>query len=568
MGSDVPMRSDILKEKIETLPHRALLMSAGLKAEDFDLDKPFIGVANSYNSIIPGHIHLNELTEEVKRGIRDAGGVPLEWGVPGVCDGVAMFVEMRLSLPSREHIADNIEIMALSHSLDGWVGVTNCDKITPGMLMAAGRLDLPAIMLTGGPMKANVVEGKKHHPIEGFSVVGQVKGGMMTEEEAKDMLPLLACGAGSCVGLFTANTMAVATEVLGMSLTKCATTLAIDPEKKKQAYETGKRIVELVREDIKPRDIMTKNAFENAIRVDMAMGGSTNAVLHIPAIARETGVDINIDMFDEIARETPNLCKIIPAGTHEMADVDRAGGVPGILNRLKGMLKESPTVNGKSIQEIAEEGKVLDDQVIRAIDDAYFPEGGIAVLKGNIARSAIIKQTAVDKGMMVHSGPAKVFYTEKDLLDAITPYGACGVAGQSLTEAKRIAEGDVVVLPFQGPAGAPGMPEMLTPTDAIMGAGYKKVALITDGRFSGGTTGPCIGHIEMEAYNGGAIGAIRDGDIIEIDIPNRKLNVRLSEVEIKERLKEVEAPERKLTPLLESYRNKFTGVNCYGERVK
>lgn len=548
------MRSDILKQNIETLPHRALLMSAGLKKEDFELDKPFIGVANSYNNIIPGHIHLNELTREVKRGIRDAGGVPLEWGVPGVCDGIAMFVEMRLSLPSREHIADNIEIMTLSHSMDGWVGVTNCDKITPGMLMAAGRLNLPAIMLTGGPMKANVVEGKKHHPIEGFGVVGQVKGGVMTAEEAENMLPRMVCGAGSCVGLYTANTMAVVTEVLGMSLTKCATTLAIDPEKKKQAYESGRRIVALVKEDITPRKIMTKNAFENAIRVDMAMGGSTNTVLHIPAIAREAGVDVNIDMFDEISSETPNLCKIIPAGTDEMADVDRAGGIPAVLNRLKDMINDSPTVNGKSIREIAEEGRVRDDDVIRTMDNAYFSEGGIAVLKGNIANSSVIKQTAVDKEMVVHSGPAKVFYTEKDLLDAI--------------EAKKIVEGDVVVLPFQGPAGAPGMPEMLTPTDAIIGAGYKKVALITDGRFSGATTGPCIGHVEMEAYNGGAIGALQDGDIVEIDIPNRTLNVRLSDAEIEERLKRVKAPERKLTSLLESYRKKFTGVNCYGKWVK
>lgn len=545
------MRSDILKENIETLPHRALLMSAGLKEEDFELDKPFIGVANSYTSIIPGHIHLNELTREVKRGIKDAGGVPLEWGVPGVCDGVAMFVEMRLSLPSREHIADNIEIMTLSHSLDGWVGVTNCDQITPGMLMAAGRLNLPAIMLAGGPMKANVVEGKMHHPIEGFGVVGQVKGGVMTAEAAEEMLPLMVCGAGSCVGLFTANTMAVVTEVLGMSLTKCATTLAIDPEKKKQAYESGRRIVELVKEDIKPGDIMTKNAFENAIRVDMAMGGATDTVLHIPAIAKEAGVDISVDMFDEISRETPNLCKIIPAGTDEMADVDRAGGVPAVLNRLKNMLKDSPTVNGRSIREIAEEGTVLDDDVIRTVDDAHFSEGGIAVLKGNVANSAVIKQTAVDKAMMVHSGHAKVFYTEKDLLDAI--------------EAKKIVEGDVIVLPFQGPAGAPGMPEMLTPTDAIMGAGYKRVALITDGRFSGATTGPCIGHVEVEAYNGGAIATIQDGDIVEIDIPNRKLNVKLSDAEIEERLRKVKAPERKLTPLLESYREKFTGVNCYGQ---
>jgi len=545
------MRSDILKESIETLPHRALLLSAGLTAEDFDMDKPFIGVANSYNDIIPGHIHLNELTQEVKRGIRDAGGVPFEWGVPGVCDGIAMFVEMRLSLPSREHIADNVEIMTLSHSLDGWVGITNCDKITPGMLMAAGRLNLPAMILTGGPMKANVVEGQKHHPIEGFGLVGKVKGGKMTAAEAEKFLPCMACGAGSCVGLYTANTMATVTEVLGMSVTRCATTLALDPEKKQQAYETGKRIVELVKTDLKPRDIMTQNAFENAIRVDMTMGGSTNTVLHIPAIAKEAGVEIDIDMFDAISRETPNLCKIIPAGTHEMADIDRAGGIPGVLNRLKDMLKDSPTVNGKTITEIAAEGKVLDDAVIRTLDNAYFTEGGIAVLKGNIAHSSVIKQTAVDASMRVHSGPAKVFYTESALLDAI--------------EAKEIAEGDVVVLPFQGPAGAPGMPEMLTPTDTIMGAGYKRVALITDGRFSGGTSGPCIGHIEMEAYNGGAIGAIQNGDIVEIDIPDRTLNVQLSDAAIEERLKRVKAPERKLTPLLESYRKTFTGINCYGE---
>ena len=545
------MRSDILKKNIETLPHRALLMSSGLKQEDFGPDRPFIGVANSYNDIIPGHIHLNELTLEVKRGIRDAGGVPLEWGVPGVCDGVAMYVEMRLSLPSREHIADNIEIMVLSHSLDGWVGVTDCDKITPGMLMAAGRLNLPSIILTGGPMKANIVDGKKRHPIEGFGIVGQVKAGLMSEEEAEKLLPVMACGAGSCVGLYTANTMSVVTEVLGMSLTRCATTLAIDPLKREQAYQSGKRIVELVKEDIKSRDIMTENAFQNAIRVDMAMGGSTNAALHIPAIARECGIDIDVDLFDKISRETPNLCSIIPAGTNEMADVDMAGGIPAVLNRLKDMIIDSPTVNGKPIVTIAGSGEVLNEDVIRTLKNAYHAVGGIAVLKGNIAHSGIIKQTAVDKEMAVHSGPAKVFYTEKDLLDAI--------------EAGKIAEGDVLVLPFQGPAGAPGMPEMLTPTDAIKGAGYKKVALITDGRFSGATTGPCIGHIEMEAYNGGAIGAIMDGDVIDIDIPNRKLNVKLSDEKIKERLEDTKIPERELTPLLESYRDKFEGINCYGK---
>lgn len=544
------MRSDILKKDIETLPHRALLMSAGLKQEDFDQDKPFVGVANSYNNIIPGHIHLNELTREIKRGIRDAGGVPFEWGVPGVCDGIAMFVEMRLSLPSRDHIADNIEIMVLSHSLDGWIGVTACDKITPGMLMAAGRLNLPAMIVTGGPMKANVVGGNKHHPIEGFGLVGQVKGGRMTREEAESRLPSMTCGAGSCVGLYTANTMSVVTEVLGMSVTKCATTLALDPLKKKEAYESGKRIVDLIREDVRPRSIMTTDAFENAIRVDMAMGGSTNAVLHIPAIAREAGIEIGLDLFDRISRETPNLCSIIPAGTYEMADIDRAGGISAVLNRLRDKIKDSPTVNGGSIARIAALGDVLDDDIIRPLENPYHAVGGIAVLKGNIAKSAIIKQTAVAEEMQVHSGPARVFYTEKDLLAAI--------------EAKGIDEGDVVVLPFQGPAGAPGMPEMLTPTDALKGAGYRRVALITDGRFSGATTGPCIGHVEMEAYNGGPIGAIKEGDIIEIDIPKRSLNVRLSDAEINERLKRVRFPERELTPLLESFREKFKGRGCYG----
>ncbi|MFO7598549.1 MAG: dihydroxy-acid dehydratase [Candidatus Desulfacyla sp.] len=544
------MRSDILKKDIETLPHRALLMSAGLKKTDFDADKPFVGVANSYNAIIPGHIHLNELTREVKRGIRDAGGVPLEWGVPGVCDGVAMYVEMRLSLPSREHIADNIEIMVLSHSLDGWVGVTACDKITPGMLMAAGRLNLPAVILTGGPMKANVVNGSKHHPIEGFGLVGQVKGGRMTAQEAEAMLPAMTCGAGSCVGLYTANTMSVVTEVLGMSVTGCATTLAVDPRKKEEAYESGKRIVDLIRKDVRPRTIMTPQAFENAIRVDMAMGGSTNAVLHIPAIAGEARIEIGVDRFDGISRETPHLCAIIPAGTHEMADIGRAGGIPAVLSRLKDQIKDSPTINGTSIREVALEGKVLDDEVIRSHDTAYHAQGGIAVLKGNMGDSAIIKQTAVEPEMQVHSGPARVFHTERELLAAI--------------ESKGIREGDVVVLPFQGPAGAPGMPEMLTPTDAIKGAGYKKVALITDGRFSGATSGPCIGHVEMEAYNGGPIGAVREGDMIDIDIPRRGLNVRLSHEEIRERLKNVTVPLRELTPLLRQYREKFRGINCYG----
>lgn len=550
------MRSEVLKRGSETLAHRALLMSAGVKAEDIDQNKPFIGVANSYNDIIPGHVHLNELTQEVKKGIREAGGVPLEWGVPGVCDGIAMHVEMRLSLPSRENIADNIEIMTLSHSLDGWVGVTNCDKITPGMLMAAGRIDIPAMILTGGPMVANnCADGVKGHPISGFSLTGEVKSGKISAEAAEEkMRACLVCGVGSCVGLYTANTMACVAETLGMSLQMCATTPAVFAEKKKLAYETGKRIVELVKKDLKPSQIMTKDAFENAIRVDMTMGGSSNAVLHIPAIARELGIDLPIEIFDKIAKETPNICKLLPAGKHEMLDLHQAGGIPAVLNRIKALLNDGITVSGPTIKEIASKARVLDEDVIRSLENAYFPQGGIAVLKGNIASSSVIKQTAVEPEMMVHSGPAKVFVNEDDLLEALAQ--------------GKIKEGDVVVLSFMGPAGAPGMPEMLTPTDAIKGAGFKRVALITDGRFSGGTSGPCIGHVEMEAYNGGAIAAIRDGDIIDINIPERALNVRLSDQEIALRLKEVVIPKRKMTPFLEAYRKKFSDKNCYGKQCK
>jgi len=389
------MRSDILKKEIETLPHRALLMSAGLSKEDFDPSKPYIGIANSFTDLIPGHMHLRELTSEIRRGIRDAGGVPFEWGVPGICDGIAMFVEMRLSLPSREHIADNIEIMNLSHSLDGWVGVTNCDKITPGMLMAAGRLNLPAILLTGGPMLCNIVNGHKHHPIEGFRLVGEVKVGKRTRQEAEDLLPLMACGAGACVGLYTANTMAVVTEVLGMSVTGCATTPATDPLKKRQAYETGRRIVGLVKDNVRAREILTADAIENAIRVDMAMGGSTNAVLHIPAIAKEAEIRIGVERFDEISRQTPNLCSVIPAGPYEMGDIHQAGGIPAVLHQLKEMILDSPTVNGKTIARIATEGTVRDPEIIRSPDQPFRPEGGIAVLRGNLAHSAIIKQSAV-----------------------------------------------------------------------------------------------------------------------------------------------------------------------------
>jgi len=538
------MRSDILKHGIETAPHRALLRADGLKEEDFK--KPFIGVANSYNDIIPGHIHLNKLAQEVKRGIRDAGGVPFMWGVPGVCDGIAMHVEMRLSLPSREHIAENVEIMVLSHSLDGWVGVTNCDKITPGMLMAAGRLDVPAAILTGGPMKAGSVAGKKADLINVFEEVGKVRAGKADEKELYRIECDSCPGAGSCAGLFTANSMACMTETLGMSVTNCATTLAVSPEKLKQAYESGKRIVELVKKNLTPRQIMTKNAFYNAVMVDMAIGGSTNTALHLPAIAKECGIGLSLDQFEEMSRKTPNICHIRPAGPYVMEDLDNAGGIPAVLNRLKDRLKSAPTINGRDIIDIARSSKVLDDEIIRPLDKPFFKEGGIAVLKGNLAKYSAVKQTAVDAKAMVLSGPARVFDSEDGVMDAISK--------------DRIKEGDIVVIRYMGPAGAPGMPEMLTPTSAIMGAGFKRVALLTDGRFSGGTRGPCIGHIEPEAFIGGPLAAVKDGDVIEVDIPARKLNVKLTDVEICKRLKNAKPPERKMSPMLRRYRQNVLQV--------
>jgi len=436
--------------------------------------------------------------------------------------------------------------MMLSHSFDGWVGVTNCDKITPGMLMAAGRLDLPAMMITGGPMKAGKHEGENIDLVTGFEAVGSIKAGNMTEAEGLKVECEACPTAGSCSGLFTANSMACMTEIMGMSLTDCATTLAVDRAKRVQAFETGKKIVELVLagEKYKPSNIMTKEAFENAITVDNAIGGSSNVVLHIIAIAKELGIKITEHDFDRISRETPNICHIRPAGNFVMEDVHNAGGMKAVLNVLKPRLHNELTVNGTSIHEIADTGKVLDDDVIRPLNNPYYKEGGVACLLGNLATNSVVKQTAVPMEMMEHIGPAKVFESEQAMLDSL--------------QDGEIIEGDVVVLRYMGPAGAPGMPEMLSPTSAIKGAGFKQVALITDGRFSGGTAGPCIGHIEPEAYNGGAIGAVQNGDIIEIDIPNRILNVKLSDEEIAKRVSARKIPERKMTPMLVKFRRENT----------
>jgi dihydroxy-acid dehydratase len=505
---------------------------------DKDFGRPFVGIANSFNDIIPGHVHLRILCDEVKRGIKDAGGVPLEWGVPGICDGMAMHLSMRHSLPSRDHIADNVELMVLSHSLDGWVGITNCDKITPGMLMASGRLDIPSMIVTGGPMIAGELDGKRIDLISCFEAVGAVMRKDMGEEELERYERSACPGPGSCAGLFTANTMACMTEALGMCLQGSSTVPAVSERRKEIAYESGKRAVELIEEEIRPSSVMTREAFINALTVDMAIGGSTNAVLHLPAIASELGIELRSDLVDEISVRTPNICHLSPAGDHYMEDLDRAGGIPAVMNRLHERLHDGITVSGVSVTEIAARSPVIDDEVIRPLDRPYYREGGIAVLRGNLASSSVVKQTAVKEEMMVHKGPARVFNDEGSVLDAI--------------EEGSIREGDVVVINFMGPAGAPGMPEMLSPTAAIMGAGFKRVALVTDGRFSGGTRGPCIGHVEPEAFLGGPIGLVRDGDIIEIDIPGRKLDL----VGADTGGRSLRVPERDLTPFLREYRER------------
>ncbi|MCS4540799.1 MAG: dihydroxy-acid dehydratase [Euryarchaeota archaeon] len=534
------LRSDALKKGIERLPHRSLLKAVGLSDED--LEKPFIGIANSWNEIVPGHIHLDKLAKEVKKGIRQAGGVPFEFNTIAVCDGLAMGVGMQYSLPSREIIADSIEIMIQAHCFDGWVGITNCDKITPGMLMAAGRLDIPCIILTGGPMRPGEYKGRKLDVITCFEVVGELKANKITEEEAKEIENRACPGAGSCAGLFTANTMACVTEALGMSLPGCGSSHAEDKKKYEIAENSGIQIMKLLKDEIIPSKIMTKKAFENAVRVDMALGGSTNTVLHLPAIANELNIELKLEIFDKLSRETPHLCDLRPGGPYFLYDFEQAGGVPALMKRLeKNLNLDVLTVTRKTLRENLRDIKILNEEVIRPLNNPIHAEGGIAILKGNIApNGAVVKQTAVDPKILKHKGPARVFNSEGEAMSAILN--------------KRIRPGDVVVIRYVGPKGAPGMPEMLAPTSAIVGFGLgTSVALITDGRFSGGTRGLCVGHVSPEAYEAGQIAAVKEGDIIEIDVPNRKINVKLSEEELKKRLAKFQLPKRKLTGVLARY---------------
>jgi dihydroxy-acid dehydratase len=519
------LRSDEIKRGVERAPHRSLLKALGLT--DKDLDKPFVAVVNSFTSVVPGHIHLNYMAEAVKAGVRAAGGMPFEFSTIAVCDGLAMGHEgMHYSLPSREVIADSIEIMVQAHRFDGMVLIPNCDKVTPGMLMAAARINIPSIVVTGGPMLEGLFKGRKVSFDAICEAVGEFAAGKITKEELKELEDVVCPGCGSCSGMFTANTMACATEAMGMSLPGCATALAVSALKQRIAQKSGESIVELIREDLKPLDIMTPKAFENTIMIDMALGGSTNTILHLSAIANEAGVPLPLKLFDDLSRRVPHLCSMVPGGPYAMEDLDAAGGIPALMKEMGSLLNlDAVTVTGKTVKENIEGAKVLDRKVIRPLTNPVHREGGIAILSGNLApKGAVVKTAAVSPKMLRHTGPAKVFDSEKEAMKAIM--------------GKRIKHGEIVVIRYEGPKGGPGMREMLSPTATISGMGLSEsVALITDGRFSGATRGPCIGHISPEAAEGGPIAALKDGDIIEIDIPKRVLSVKLGEDELKDRLK-------------------------------
>jgi dihydroxy-acid dehydratase len=533
------MRSDEVKTGYQRAPNRSLLRSLGVTEREMGL--PFIGIANAYNTIVPGHIHLRQLTEKVREGIAAAGGVPFEFGVIGICDGIAMGHEgMRYSLPSRENIADSIELMAESHRFDGLVCVGTCDKIVPGMLMAAARTNIPTIVLTGGPMLSGFQDGKDLSLIDVFEAVGKVAAGTMSETALCELEGCAMPGCGSCQGLYTANTMACMTESMGMSLPGCAATPAVDAGKLRLARQTGEAIMPLVKMGIKPRDIITKESLRNAIRVDMALGGSTNTVLHLMAIAVEADIPLTLEDFSSLADEIPHLCYMQPSGPHSMQTLHRSGGIPAVLKRLEVYLDESITVSGKKIHQIAKDAHIRNEEVIRSIQKPIHTEGGLKILSGSLAPDgAVVKSAAVPKAMWKHQGPARVFDSEENAMKAIL--------------AREIREGDVIIIRYEGPRGAPGMPEMLSPTSALMGLGYTKVVLITDGRFSGGTRGPCIGHVAPEAAVGGPIALIHENDIIAIDLFTKKIEILVDTPTLEQRGKNFKPHTKKLTGVLARY---------------
>ncbi len=545
------MKSDIIKKGLERMPNRALLYATGLSRGDFQ--KPFIGLVSSFTDLIPGHVGMRDLERFIERGICSGGGVPFYFAVPGICDGIAMgHSGMRYSLASRELICDILETITKAHQLDGLVCLTNCDKITPGMLMAVARMDIPAIFVTAGPMLGVEYKGIRRSLVhDSFEAIGRYKSGKITKQELDD-LELCACpGAGSCQGLYTANTMSCVTESLGLSLPGCASSLAVSAKKRRYAQESGEKIVSLVKKNITARKFMTKRAFENAITIDMALGGSTNAVLHILAIAKEAGIDLSLKTFDIISKKTPHISDILPSGKYFMQDLDQAGGIPAVMKRLKSKLYNLPTSSGNTIYQIADTARIFNEDIIRPLSNPYHREGGIAVLYGNIApEGSVIKQTAVSVKAMKLTTRAKVFDSEEE--------------AQKDIMSGRIKKGDCVVIRYQGPKGGPGMPEMLAPTSAIVGMGLSdSVALITDGRFSGGTQGPCIGHVSPEAQEGGPIALIKNGDVIEIDIPRRVLDLKVSTQELTKRKKTWRAPKPKIQ---EGYLARYSKMVASGSK--
>jgi len=519
------MRSDKIKKGLERMPNRALLYGTGLSPSH--MDRPFIGIATSFTDLIPGHTNMRTLERYIERGIENSGGTPFIFGVPGICDGIAMGHHgMSYSLPSRELIADIIETVASAHALDGLILLTNCDKITPGMIIGSLRINVPTIVVTAGPMLSGRYGKKKLSLVrDTFEAVGRFKAGKIDETERKALEAEACPSCGSCQGLYTANTMACLTEAMGLSLPYCATAPAVLNKKVRIAYESGQKIVDLVKKDVKPRDIVNKKSLENAIRVDMTLGGSSNTVLHLMAIAKAANVDLDLKDFDRISKNTPHISNLRPGGEYFMEDLDYAGGIPAVLKRFTAKINESNTVSGKKIKAIAKSAAIYDNDVIRPLAKAHHKQGGIAILYGNLApQGCVVKQSAIESNMLKFSGKAKVFNSEEDAMKAIL--------------GKKITKGSVIVIRYEGPVGGPGMREMLAPTSAIVGLGlHKNVALITDGRFSGGTRGPCIGHICPEAASGGLIAYLKNGDRITIDVAKRKLQVKLTESEIRQRKK-------------------------------
>jgi len=548
------MRSDLVKKGIERAPHRSLLRALGCSSGDWD--KPFIGVINSFTEIVPGHIHLRTIAKAVKEGIRSRGGVPFEVNTIAVCDGIAMnHSGMKYSLPSRELIADSVEILAEAHPFDGLVFIPNCDKVVPGMLMASIRLNLPSVFVSGGPMLAGkFVRGKAINAVDlitVFQAVGKVAKGKMTEAELQE-LEMVACpGCGSCAGMFTANTMNCLSEALGMALPGNGTIPAVEARRRQLAYKAGQQVMETLAKDIRPKDVITKDSIYNTFAVDMALGGSTNSVLHLAAIAHEAEIDFPLSLINEISDSVPHICKLSPAGDYHIEDLDLAGGIPAIMHELSGLLKlEANTILGKPLGKIAKEAKVKNRGVIRSMSRPYAPTGGISILFGNLAPDgAVVKSAAVAPEMLVHRGPARIFDSEEEATSAI-------MRG-------KFKSGEVIVIRYEGPRGGPGMREMLAATSLLTGMGMdNKVALITDGRFSGGTRGAAIGHVSPEAAEKGPIAALRDGDIISINIPDHELEVELSQKELKQRLASLPSFESKIkTGYLKRYSDKVSSAS-------